>query len=126
MIRDFSDIYSRLKDKKPKTAVIAAADDEDVLSAVKAAEEKKLIVPVLIGDRSRISEALDNTGYNFSGRIVDEKDNTAIAETAVKMISSSKAAAILVKGFIPSSVLLKAVLNREWGLRSGHLLCLIG
>lgn len=100
MIREFSDIYSRLKNEKPKKAVIAAADDEDVLSAVKEAEEKELIIPILVGNKDKILSVLEKTDYAFKGRIIDIDDNTVIAETAVRIISSSEAD-ILVKGLFP-------------------------
>jgi phosphate butyryltransferase len=42
-------------------------------------------------------------------------------EMAVKMLST-KQADILMKGKVGTSTLLKAVLNKEWGLRTGNLL----
>jgi phosphate butyryltransferase len=48
-------------------------------------------------------------------------DNERAVETAVKMVSRGDGD-ILMKGNIPTPTLLKAVLNKEWGLRSGQLL----
>jgi phosphate butyryltransferase len=42
-------------------------------------------------------------------------------EMAVRMVSS-KQADILMKGMVGSSTLLKCVLNKDWGLRTGNLL----
>ncbi len=125
MIKDFSEIYLYLANKSPRKAVVVAADDEEVLSAIQEAERKKLIIPILIGNKEKINTALNNIDYSFSGSIINVEGYSSIAEKAVKMISSSEAD-ILIKGFIPSSIFLKAILNKEWGLKSGKLLSHIG
>jgi phosphate butyryltransferase len=53
--------------------------------------------------------------------IVNEPDIDKSVEVAVKMLSS-KQGDILMKGKVGSSSLLKCVLNKEWGLRTGNLL----
>ncbi len=47
------------------------------------------------------------------------------AEVAVKMVSDKKAD-VLMKGLLGTATLLKAVLNKEWGLRTGNLLSHVG
>ena len=61
-------------------------------------------------------------GYDITGlRIIHEPEIEKSVEMAVKMLSS-KQADILMKGKVGTSLLLKCVLNKEWGLRTGNLL----
>jgi phosphate butyryltransferase len=52
---------------------------------------------------------------------VEEPDEARAAELAVRAVSSGEAD-LLMKGNVKTATLLKAVLNKEWGLRSGSLL----
>lgn len=117
MIQNFQSLYINLRNKKPGKIVIAAADDMDVLAAVKEAAGKDLVTPILVGNKDKILILLEKLEYNFTGRIIDMDEPETIAETCVKLVSTGEAD-ILMKGFLPSSTLLKAVLNKEWGLRS--------
>ncbi|MFN2313678.1 MAG: bifunctional enoyl-CoA hydratase/phosphate acetyltransferase, partial [Bacteroidales bacterium] len=54
-------------------------------------------------------------------RMIHEPDTDMAMEIAVKMVRSNQAD-ILMKGNVGTSSLLKAVLNKDWGLRSGALL----
>ncbi|RKX91328.1 MAG: phosphate butyryltransferase [Spirochaetes bacterium] len=125
MIKEFSDIYALLAGSKPRRAAVAAANDEDILAAVKEASERNIIIPILLGSRKKIEAVLEKLSYDFHGEIIDIEGDNETAEKAVQIISSGKAD-ILVKGFLASSILMKAVLHKEWGLRSGHLLSHIG
>jgi len=53
--------------------------------------------------------------------IVHSENEVISSEIAVKLISEGKAN-ILMKGLVKTATLLKAVLNKEWGLRTGNLL----
>ncbi len=125
MVREFADIYTLLENTKPRRAAVAAADDDDILAAVKEAEERNIIIPILVGDKKKIGTVLEKLNYSFKGEIIEAVDEAAAAEKAVRMISTAKAD-ILIKGLMASSTLMKAVLNKEWGLRSGGLLSHIG
>ncbi len=125
MIHTFKEFHRYLSGTDPLRIIVAEAEDEDVLRAVQRAAEEDLVVPVLAGDREKISRALETIGYPFSGEILDLKDPETTAEICVKAVSSGQAD-MLMKGLMASSTLLKAVLNKEWGLRTGHLLSHIG
>jgi len=121
-LRYMSDLKSIVADKPKKKLVLAAAQDQHSLSAVLRAWSDNIIEPVLIGDKERIQNISDENGYNISGlRIIHEPDTDMAVEMAVRMLSS-KQADILMKGKVGTSTLLKCVLNREWGLRTGSLL----
>jgi phosphate butyryltransferase len=105
-----------------KRLALAAAGDEHSLDAVSKACAIGLIEPILIGNRMEIMRITREKGIPADGfRIIDEPDNARAVETAVRLVHDGMAD-ILMKGSCSTAQLLKGVLNREWGLRSGELL----
>ena len=105
-----------------KKLVLAAAQDQHSLGAVIKAWKDNIIEPILIGDKEGIQNICASNNYDITGlRIIHEPDTEMSVEMAVRMVSS-KQADILMKGKIGTSTLLKCVLNKEWGLRTGNLL----
>lgn len=97
---------------------VAAAQDSEVLGAVLKAAEMGLIVPILVGDRAKIEEICALEALTLGeARIIDEPDLEAAAQISVRMVRDREAD-FLMKGLIETSILLKAVLNRDYGLRT--------
>ncbi|MFW5644526.1 MAG: bifunctional enoyl-CoA hydratase/phosphate acetyltransferase [Bacteroidota bacterium] len=96
---------------------VAAAHDEHVLKAIKKAFEMKLITPLLIGDRPEIRKIAASVGLDIEDNtIINEPDPVKACKTAVQEIRNGKAE-ILMKGMVATAPLLKAVLDKEEGLR---------
>lgn len=80
------------------------------------------IEPILVGDKDSIHNIAAQNNFDLTGvRVVHEPDSEMAIEIAVRMVRSNQAD-ILMKGKVGTSNLLKGVLNKEWGLRSGSLL----
>jgi phosphate butyryltransferase len=107
------------------TVAVAAAEDLEVLEAVIAALDRNLANFILFGDKEKINSIFKSkTHQNMSGKnlkIINAESSTAAAELAVKAVFN-KEADVLMKGNIPTNILLKAVLNKEYGLRTGNVL----
>ncbi len=122
MIKGLKDIFGRSSSLKKKTMVVAAAHDENVLDAVSIALEKNIIDAILVGDKEKIIEIAETNNYNISScEIIDEKDTTAAAVLAVKIVHDG-AAQIIMKGKIETAPFLRPILARDTGLRIGELL----
>lgn len=122
MINKLEDILQQLKGGNKVVLSVAAAHDEEVLLAIQSAVEKEIIVPILIGEENKIREISKEIGFNLDEIKIIHKDTIEeCAETAVKLVSS-KEADFVMKGLLDTSVILKAVLNKEWGLRTDSLL----
>ncbi len=105
-----------------KRLVLAAAHDENALDAVVNASKKGIIEGILVGNRTMIEEIAQRHGFDLQAfRIIDEPDNEKAAAAAVKLVKDQEAD-ILMKGNLATSSLLRAVLNKEWGLRTGELI----
>jgi phosphate butyryltransferase len=122
MLKKLEDLRSIVANEPVKKLVLAAAQDQHSLSAVLRAAKDGVIEPILIGDQEAIQNISISNGYDITGlRIIHEADMDKAVEMAVKMVSS-KQADVLMKGKVGTSTLLKCVLNKEWGLRTGNLL----
>ncbi|HLP73847.1 MAG TPA: bifunctional enoyl-CoA hydratase/phosphate acetyltransferase [Bacteroidales bacterium] len=122
VLKQLSDLNRLIPPGQKKKLAVAAAQDQHSLGAVLKAWQAKIVEPILIGDKPEIESICENNNYDIEGlTIIHEPDLEKATELAVRM-TSSREADILMKGKIGTSMLLKGVLNKEWGLRTGNLL----
>lgn len=123
MIYKLSELTEKAKNKPKRKIAVAAAEDEPVLKAIKAAMQEGIAIPLLIGDRAEIERIARAIDFDLSGVqiIHNDKGATESARIAVSMVKSGQAD-ILMKGFVSTGALLKAVLDKENGLRKGKIL----
>ena len=107
---------------RKRTIAVAAAQDVDVIGAVSQAQAEGFLNGVLVGDADHIAKIAHEHSLNIEDlEIVDIEDVAAAAHGAVKMAAEGKADAIM-KGFLPTSALLKVVLDKQYGLRGKNTL----
>jgi phosphate butyryltransferase len=122
ILKHLSQLKDILVDKQTRRLVLAAAQDLTSLSSVMKAAQDGFIEPILVGDKESIQNIASKNNLDITGvRMIHEPDTEMAVEIAVKMVRSNQAD-ILMKGKVGTSTLLKAVLNKEWGLRTGTLL----
>jgi phosphate butyryltransferase len=122
MLTSLQNILDLAKQRPNKRLAVAFANDLNVLEALKIAFEQRLVIPILIGDKEQIIHISKQIGFNLSGFEVINTPNTEEAsKIAVSYIKSGKAD-ILMKGMLPTAVLLRAVVNKEHGLTDDSLL----
>lgn len=98
---------------------VAAAEDEPVLMAVKNAISEGIVQPILVGDEKAIRTISEAIGFDLEGiEIINEPKPATACRKAVGLIKEGKAD-ILMKGLVGTADLLKAVLDKENGLRKG-------
>lgn len=109
------------RNRKMKLAVVAA-EEENVLIAVDNAYKDGIVQPILIGNINKIKEyAVKNNIDLESYELIEADSFQESAEKAVRMVREGKAD-FLIKGLVDTAILLKAVLNKEYGLRTGKQL----
>ncbi len=122
MLKKISDLYKKSDEQNTKRLVLASAADEHSLDAVFAAKNKNIIEPVLVGNKDVITKICNKKGYNLKDvELIDIKDNNEAVKISVQLVRNKKAD-IIMKGNVPTATLLRAVLNEEYGLKSGNLL----
>ena len=119
-MKTFSDVFDEIRENRRKIVLVGAEDVEGI-KAVNKAAEAGIVDAVLVGDKNKVSQSLDSLGIKGKFEVVHAQDAYEASKMGVSLVSSGKAN-ILMKGLVKTSILLKAVLNPEWGLRSGKLL----
>jgi len=120
--RTFQGILEAAKAGMRRIVAVAAADDEDVLSAIKEAKTHEIADSILIGDTEKIKRLAGDIGLNLNdAELIDEPDAVQSAKIAVKLVRDKKAH-VLMKGKVSTAHVLRAVLDNSQGLRTGKLL----
>ncbi|WP_010587777.1 phosphate acyltransferase [Schlesneria paludicola] len=117
----FGSLY-RLADQLPAPlpVVVAGGADRTVLESMSLAHRRGWVEPILAGaiDEMRtLAKDLDVDLSEF--RLIDSSDPAAAAVAEVR----AGRARLLMKGQIATPALMKAVLNREVGLRTNRCIC---
>jgi len=121
VIRDFDEMLSIVKSNKTMRIAVAAAQDKDVLEAVTSAAKMKLAEPILVGDEEAIRSFLRDMDIPYDFRIVNEPDVINAAKTAVSLVKEGEAD-FLMKGLIQTADIMRAVLDKDNGLRTDSLI----
>ncbi|MCF0218332.1 MAG: phosphate butyryltransferase [Muribaculaceae bacterium] len=115
-IRNFEDLIDclRLRGDRKRVAIVWAGDDH-TQSSVNRALEAGFISAIFIGCRKEVEENSVLMRHRDYITFVDANDCDEAAAIAVKMIRNGEAD-ILMKGMLNTDNLLRAVLNKEYGM----------
>lgn len=117
MLRTLEEVLAAAKQSEPRTIAVAAAQDKDVLTAVYAAVREGIVRPLLVGDKAQILRIAEEAQLPvLQEHIVDEPDKAAACQKAAALARDHKAD-LLMKGFVDTSLVMKAVLNHENDLK---------
>lgn len=127
MIHSFKELIEKVQNGAPQTLSVAVAQDADVLLSVWNAYNNKIIKGAyLVGNEKEIREIAENNHIDLTAfTVVNEEDKAEACAAAIKLVREGKAS-LPMKGFVDTSVALKALLNKEYGLRTGNLICHVG
>jgi phosphate butyryltransferase len=122
LITDFEKLLEKAKTQKTMKLAVAAAQDEEVLMAVHEAYSMGIAEPILVGDGACIKDIAARLKIDIKEfEIIDVPDLKEAARQAVSLVSSGRAQFVM-KGILGTADLLKAVLDKEIGLRGKNLL----
>lgn len=118
----FHEVFEQVKSKGSMRVAVAAAADQPVLEAVKAAVDMGLAQADLVGDENMIKNLAQKIELDLDKTMIHhEPDVKLAAQKAVKLVHDGTAS-VLMKGMIGTADFLRAVLNKETGLRTGRTL----
>lgn len=122
MIKNFEQLLEAAKKQQKMRLAVAAAQDADVLGAVVEASKMGLIEAILVGDLTAIEDIAQKEALDLSSfKKIDVIDLMDAAKVAVKLVKDGEAD-FLMKGLLDTAYLLKAVLDKEVGLRTNSQL----
>jgi phosphate butyryltransferase len=114
------------KSKAKKKIAVASAEDQPVLEAVANAIKDEICDAILVGNKSEIEKIAKEIKFDLGKiEIINEKNPNESCRKAVELVKNNKAQ-ILMKGLVGTADYLRAILNKENGLRTGKLLSHIG
>ena len=121
MIHSFQELVDSVKNANRRIAV-AVAQDAEVLIAVRKAADLGIVKPVLVGEEAAIKAIAAEINVSLDGmEIIDEADKIEACRKAVKLVHDGDADVVM-KGIVDTSVILKAVLDKDIGLRESPVL----
>lgn len=121
-IRNFDALLEAVKSHSRKRVAIACGDMESVVQAAARAEAEDVADAILFGDRAAIEAAAEAASADLTtAEIVHVPDRDDAASEAVRWVARGDAD-IVMKGRIHTDDFLRAVLQRDEGLRTDRLL----
>ena len=122
----FVKLTQDVKNLPMKKIAVAAAEDDNVLEAVKIAKDEGIADSILVGDEKKIKELAKQINMDLSKfEVINEPDTVSAARVAVKLVHDGKAD-MYMKGLLATKDFLKSVLDKEVGLRTGRVLTHVG
>ncbi|NPV87950.1 phosphate butyryltransferase [Coprothermobacteraceae bacterium] len=116
-MKTFKELLEAVRTGNPVKVAVAQANDMEVIETVKMATENGIATFYLVGDQAAIEEKCKQVGVDMSKvEIVHEPELEKTAKVAVSLVSGGKAQ-VLMKGLIHTADYLRAVLDKEVGLR---------
>jgi len=121
-MNNFDELLEIVEAQPLRRVAVAVAQDTSVLHAVRESRERNIAEAVLVGDREEILAAAEQEGIAVDETlIVHEPNEIKAALHAVELVSTGSAD-IAMKGHIHTDDFLRAVLDRERGLRAGVIM----
>ncbi|NOZ12312.1 MAG: bifunctional enoyl-CoA hydratase/phosphate acetyltransferase [Acidobacteria bacterium] len=121
-MKTLNELIKQAASVPPRKIAVAMAGDGPVLEAIAEAMKLGIVKPILYGDRPRIETLAEELGISLSGcTLIQSQTPEDCARMAVSAVSHGKAD-IVMKGLVSTDVFLRAILNKEWGLRTASVL----
>ncbi len=122
MIDSFQTLVDSVKSKPKKIIAVAMAEGEDVLKAVSHAHKEGLADAVLVGNKRKIIDLADEHGLDIHDfDIINTTSELQSVVRAIQMVREGLADTLM-KGVCSTATLLKGVLEKDHGIRTGKLL----
>ncbi len=118
----FEAMLTRAEPLDPAPTAVVAPESEESLEGALLAMRRTLICPILVGDEAKIRALAAAKGDSLDGvELIHEPDHAAAARRGVALVREGRAAALM-KGHLHTDDLLRAVLDKDCGLRAGRRL----
>jgi phosphate butyryltransferase len=122
MIKSFAELVERAQKLGPARVVVIEAHNPDVLESLKDAEPRGLAKPILVGDPAKIERVAREVGYHVRPEtLLPAADEDESLRLSIDLVRDGKAD-FLMKGKVTTAKMIRGVLDKERGLRTGRLL----
>ena len=119
---NFDRLLAEAAPLEPMPTAVVAPEDAASLGGALLAWQHTLLTPVLVGARDKIRAVADREGMDISAlEIVQASTHAEAAARAVQLVHEGRAQAVM-KGRLHTDELLRPIVKREGGLRTGRRL----
>lgn len=126
MVHNFDDMIKTVTKAAKKTIAVAMAQDVDALAALGNAVDLGLADAILVGTQNEIMVKAHAANVDLNKfQIMHVEGELAATARAVQLVRDGQANTLM-KGNCSTATILKAVLDKDHGLRSGKLLSHLG
>ncbi|HEY8364816.1 MAG TPA: bifunctional enoyl-CoA hydratase/phosphate acetyltransferase [Haloplasmataceae bacterium] len=121
-MKTLQEIMMVAQNKPNKTIALACPEDHEVLQAVDEATRLNLCDFVLFGDEAKTKTIAEEMNINLDKcQFVNVLDKETACFEAVKYVSQGHAD-VLMKGLVDTAVIMKKVLDKDYGLRTDNII----
>jgi len=121
-IRNLEELKMIARELPSKRVVVVRADEVETMSAIGSAVKEDMVDAVLIGPEKGVREAAEKADFDLNGvEIIHAEDDKAASIKGVEIIRAGRADVIM-KGLVATSSFLRAILDREKGIRGPGVL----
>ena len=115
-------LLDRIRNINTVRMAVAGADSLIALQGARQAAESGLIEPVLIGGADEIRSLAHTIGWDIASIQIVDAEGEAKAPAEAVALAKSGEVSVLMKGHVHTDSLMKAVVDRKAGLRTGRRL----
>lgn len=119
-MKSFDALLQGLEKAEKKVLAVVAADEHAIEAAIEG-EKKNLVDAIFIGNEQEIKDILEKLGEKEEHEIIHAETLEEAAKKGVRLVGEGRAHMIL-KGHIDTAILLRAVLNKEYGIPQADVL----
>ena len=122
MIKSLDEILEKVKSLPKNTIAVAQAADHDVLSVAEKAISYGIADFIFVGNPIAIKEFIAKGNHDLGDvPIVEAYDDKSCAQKAIELVTSGRAQ-MPMKGLLSTATFMRAVLDKEVGLRTDSLI----
>jgi phosphate butyryltransferase len=119
VIKSLSELVERARQLGPARIAVVEAHDPDVLESLGQAEPMGLATPILVGTPAKIKASAEKVGYALRPEtIVATAGEEQSVRQAIDLVREGKAD-LLMKGKVTTATLIRGIVDKERGLRTG-------
>jgi phosphate butyryltransferase len=122
MIKNFKEMVEQARKLGPARVVVIEAHNPEVLESLKDAEPMGLAKPILVGDPVKIERVAHEVAYKVCPEtLLSASGEDESIRLSIDLVRDGKAD-FLMKGMVATAKMVRGVLDKERGLRTGGLL----
>jgi phosphate butyryltransferase len=122
VIHTLDEVLQKAESLSPITIAVAAAADPEVIEAVLTAQSREIAQFLLFGEEKKMKQLSHQVGMDLhENSIVHTETDQQACQLAVSAVTQGKADVVM-KGMVQTADFLRAVLNKETGLRGKKML----